>query len=393
MKLSASPETRRPASRPSSSASTTHYPRNAAWWFPGNTAVILLITTIFALALRVANLQGFLNHDDVSYVGDALRLAEGHFVPGQNPWDVRIGIIAPTALILRLFGLHLWSLALYPLMISLASVWLMYAMGKLLFGRQVGLIAALLLACFPEDIYWSTVTYPNLPGAFYGASAVLLALLTIQARSRIRGVALGTACGLALGASYLNWEANLMFAALCILIIVRNGVKNRIERILSLMLALLCTIGVESFWYWELKRDAFFRLAAMHSRNAMMRDPITITYYLLRWPDALLFPAHNTFNPRTFFYVLITAWAAVAVLHDVRSRNIQLLLVWLVGMYALIAYAVLSIHPLIAAVQVEPRFMFNVMYPAILVGAVAIWHLWIKMVGEANQAQCRVIAP
>src|SRR5919202_6270662 len=144
----------------------------------GVTMTILLAVTSLALLLRIINVQGFLGGDDAIYIQDARLLAQGHFLPGSNQWDVRIGIIAPTALALRLFGLHEWSIVLYPLCLSLLSLPLIYFLGQAFCCRQVGLLAALLQACFPQDIFYATAVYADLPGAFWGALAVLLVYLS-----------------------------------------------------------------------------------------------------------------------------------------------------------------------------------------------------------------------
>src|SRR3954453_21186642 len=78
----------------------------------GVTMTVLLAVTSLALLLRIITFQGFLGGDDATYIQDARLFAQGHFIPGSNQWDVRIGIIAPTALALRLFGLHEWSIVL-----------------------------------------------------------------------------------------------------------------------------------------------------------------------------------------------------------------------------------------------------------------------------------------
>jgi 4-amino-4-deoxy-L-arabinose transferase-like glycosyltransferase len=329
---------------------------------------VLLAVTGLALLLRLINVQGFLGGDDATYIQDARLFAQGHFIPGSNQWDVRIGIIAPTALALRLFGLHEWSIVLYPLGLSLLSLPLIYFLGKAFCCRQVGLLAALLLACFPQDIFYATSVYPDLSGAFWGALAVLLVYLSRAAAPPVRRMGLAVGCGLALAVGYLTWEAYVAFVPICLLTLWGDRACDTLRKAGVILAVPVCAVAIESLVYWRLTGSPVFRLAALHHHTALLHG-ISPLHFLLRWPVVLLNPGY----PQTFFYVLLSIWGIVRLRRRPVRMEERILLLWLLGTCALYAFAIISIRPLIALLEVEPRYLSGVVYPAILLAASTLW--------------------
>ena len=329
---------------------------------------VLLAVTGLALLLRLIIFQGFLGGDDATYIQDARLLAQGHFIPGSNQWDVRIGIVAPTALALRLFGLHEWSTVLYPLCLSLLSLPLIYFLGKAFCCRQVGLLAALLLACFPQDIFYATSVYPDVPGAFWGALAVLLVYLSRAAAPPAQRMGLAVGCGLALAFSYLTWEAYVAFIPICLLTLWGERARDTWRKACVILAVPVCTVAIESLVYWRLTGSPVFRLAALH-HHAALRHGTSPLHFMLRWPVVLLNPGY----PQTFFYVLLSVWGIVRLRRRPVRLEERILLLWLLGSFALYAFAIISIRPLIALLEVEPRYLSGVAYPAIVLAASALW--------------------
>jgi 4-amino-4-deoxy-L-arabinose transferase-like glycosyltransferase len=356
----------------------------------GVTMTVLLAVTSLALVLRLIIFQGFLGGDDSTYIRDARLLAQGRFIPGSSQWDVRIGIIAPTALAFRLFGLHEWSMVLYPLCLSLLSLPLIYCLGKAFCCREVGLLAALLLACFPQDIFYATSVYPDLPGAFWGALAVLLVYLSRAAAPPARRMGLAVGCGLALAVSYLTWEAYVAFVPICLLTLWGDRARDTSRKACVILAIPACTVVIESLVYWRLTGSPVFRLAALHHHTALLHGSSPL-HFLLRWPVVLLNPGY----PQTFFYVLLSIWGIVRLRRRPVRLEERILLLWLLGTSALYAFAIISIRPLIALLEVEPRYVSGVVYPAIVLAASALWETRptrqdAARVGGKDKSQCSI---
>src|SRR5258708_27404943 len=71
-----------------------------------------------------------------------------------------------------------YAAALYPALLSVGVIGVAYLLGRELYNRAAGLIAALLLALTPMIAHWSSTGYVDLPaGFYYGMSALFLARL------------------------------------------------------------------------------------------------------------------------------------------------------------------------------------------------------------------------
>ena len=164
------------------------------------TRLFLLSILSLAAILRLWSFSGIQGSDDVAIARLALELMnDGPHLP-MSHYAARIGLYYPLALIYTLFGVGEWQTVIMPMAYSLLGVWLAYAIGKQLIGVNVGLLAALLLAVFPLDIYNASQLMPDLPMGVTAALAVYLFLRVTETDQPYR---FAVAAGLVWGLSYL----------------------------------------------------------------------------------------------------------------------------------------------------------------------------------------------
>lgn len=130
-------------------------PRGAGWRM---TAILIV-----AAVIRLAFFTGYHGFDDVYYIRRAYALSQGVFTPPDTHWAARIGLVGPTAIGYRLFGVALWSTVLTPFCCSLLSVVVAALLGRRLYGEKVGWLAPLLLAIFPMDAIFASMLFPTAP--------------------------------------------------------------------------------------------------------------------------------------------------------------------------------------------------------------------------------------
>ncbi len=93
---------------------------------------ILIIAV--AIVARVAVFRGFAASDDADYARVAWDIAQGHSplgdasVPPQ--YSGRLGVAVPVGLLFRAFGVHEWTLLIFPAVMSAAMLALAYAFGR-----------------------------------------------------------------------------------------------------------------------------------------------------------------------------------------------------------------------------------------------------------------------
>ena len=133
------------------------------------------------LCLRVVYFNGFYLEDSPGYVTDAAYVALGEFRARDYITGLNVGIFAPVGLALALFGKTEAAVSLWPLACSLLGMASMGAAVGVLCGRRWGVLAALLYATYPGDIFFSTVVMPDAIQAGWLTFSVLLVILAFAA--------------------------------------------------------------------------------------------------------------------------------------------------------------------------------------------------------------------
>ena len=81
---------------------------------------------------------------------------------------------------IKVFGISEWSLRLWPTLMGLLGTLILYATGRILYGRRAGLLAAVILATSP--LYYGAAHYANLDleVASFVADSLLCFLAAMQ---------------------------------------------------------------------------------------------------------------------------------------------------------------------------------------------------------------------
>ena len=197
---------------------------------------ILLVIVCIALALRLYCFMGFVGLDDAEYARFSHQVAEGTFqlgtYSGPAVFPLRMGIIVPTAILFRLFGVNEWSMVFYPLCLSMLGIFVAYFSTSCLFNNRAGLIAASIWAVLPIELQNATKLLPDLPAAFYAASGItgILLLFHFEIKRRPLLFAGGVLSGSLFGLSWMCKETVAYLAPFCLIFlfmtISRNWKKN-----------------------------------------------------------------------------------------------------------------------------------------------------------------------
>lgn len=153
-----------------------------------------------ALALRMFFYHGFTASDDLAYHQHADALRKGTYRltdPHMDLKGLRFGLLLPLAALKSLFPAPVAS-GILTLGASLASIAMIFHLGRRLLSERAGLVAAGLMAAAPLDIQMATSLFPESP-----ATAVMLGSLLCFLRATPRSAA---AAGLLAGAALLVKE-------------------------------------------------------------------------------------------------------------------------------------------------------------------------------------------
>lgn len=221
-----------------------------------------IITAFFAVVLRLYYYMGPSGADDVIYYSVVekllLNVDVSTAIISSKHWGVRLGLIFPVWGFMKLFGVSEVSSYLFPMITSTGTLILIYIAGLRFFNPAIALISSLCFAILPQDVYLSTVMYPDGPVVFFSTLFIYLfyrvALndsVSIK-ESLIAGLVLGIGC-------YVRETAVLMLVALPILFFRAPNKRNYCKSVCYVLAGLSIAIGLEMIFLWVITGDPLMR--------------------------------------------------------------------------------------------------------------------------------------
>ncbi len=334
------------------------YPRSA-------NALALPLLIVLALALRLLFYTGPIGSDDHDYYLGAHEIYEGIYHPADNYWKTRYGMLLPIAVSYAIFGTNEFAAAVWPMAGALGAVAMCYALGKSLFDRRTGLLAALLLAFYPLDIHYSGLILPDIPLSFLIAACVLAFLRGSQ--SKRHTPALFFMSGLLLGAAYSC--RSMAVIALPFLFIYAALFDRKLRpAYLFFGAGLLLVLFAEGLYYFlqglsplhNFKLNANAAIAV----NSAGECSTSLAYY----PRAV-FGDLAVFGPYFFLFV-----PAMLVSLIKRERSALIMLAWAGTIILILQFGFVSFSPPIPIVKVR-KFLNFATVPLIVLAAWALMKL------------------
>ena len=126
-------------------------------------ARFLLPCLAVALLLRLWFFNGVSLHDDVNYWMQSIATGlHGAWPPLATHWHTRIGFVLPCAVLLKIFGLHVWVPYVFTVAGGLAEVALTFYLARQFVPVATARLAAWLCAFYPLDILYSSYLFTDL---------------------------------------------------------------------------------------------------------------------------------------------------------------------------------------------------------------------------------------
>ncbi len=232
--------------------------------------VSLIAVLLLAALLRLVFIQGYVESDPAYYAGLANELAHGKFY--VNDYDaalafpLRVGVYAPVALLIKIFGLSENTIIIFPFIVSLAGCLLSYVLARALFGHRAGLVSAALVAILPADIAMASTLFPDMIAAFWANLGIAILFLDPNKNSDRHSLSLSILAGLCFGVSWLSKESVIYLAPFVLIYLYRRQ---------SFFLHALCVgvppaliIFIEGGFYWIATGDWLFHFHTIQRNYA-----------------------------------------------------------------------------------------------------------------------------
>ena len=190
-------------------------------------------------------------------------------ITSAQHWGIRIGMIFPLWGIFKIFGVSEASSMIYPMLLSICTLTLIYLSGALIFSAPTALFAVFTYAILPLDTYYAGVMYPDGPVVFFSA-AFLFLLYRLTTHTKVN-IAQSLAAGIILGLGYYIRETSiLLFIALPILFFRAENKINYCKSAVLIGIGFALMLSLEMIVLWVLTDDPFTRFKILTEKTQVL---------------------------------------------------------------------------------------------------------------------------
>jgi len=286
---------------------TSHFIKKLVLLTRKHHGIMLFVILAFAACIRIIFFAGIGNVDSLAYAENANAIVQRTFKVSDYIHKLRLGLILPTTLFYRLWEANEISSALYPLICSLGSIFLIFSMSKLLFADVTSaLISALLLALFPMEVFYSSQLMPEIPLSFLMALCVHFFLKGEQVTERQKAKWYYLASGIMAGFAYMIkiFAVFLVLFFLCYILY-----RRRLTTAYVWMTVGFCCVWLpEMVFYYTQTGNPLYRIATIISSPGRGAHPNPGKMYR---KDLFLYPYYwfvSLYHFGFFFYFIILAF-------------------------------------------------------------------------------------
>jgi hypothetical protein len=221
--------------------------------------LFLLAALATALIVRLILFNGVSLHDDVNYWMQSIATGLAHsWPPFPSHWHTRLGFILPCALLLKIFGLKLWTPYLFTMLGGLAEIALTYFIAREFTSERTARLAAWLGVFFPLNILYSSFLFVDLWAGVLAAASLLFWIRALKTDA-VKNYLLASLC---FGLAWLCRETIIMCAPIYLALWWQAGRWRRPQLLWALPPALLI-LGGELLLYQLTAGNWHYRLDAM----------------------------------------------------------------------------------------------------------------------------------
>ena len=144
-------------------------------WLPQVLALLVIVG--LGLSMRLNLVTGMIRSDDFEYAHTAYEMSQGYLHVGTWVGANRLCFYAPVSLLYTLFGASNTATLAWPMFCSLLTILFVYGIARMHAGEGAGLMAALVWALLPGDIFLATDLLPDGAMATFSTAAVFFLFL------------------------------------------------------------------------------------------------------------------------------------------------------------------------------------------------------------------------
>ncbi len=288
----------------------------------------LILLVILSVLIQIYSICPPVLSDQLQYYGAAADFPQ--FPDNPSHWSLRIGLIAPIALVFRIFGYSEISYYFIPVLSLILLTLLIFKTGEVLFNYRIGIISAVWFMTLPGILKESGNLLPDIPatlcitGGFFVLHMLYLdQALTNQPSDRkvLNPRFLSMLAGILFGCAYLTKEYFLIFLILVPIFFLVFSIPWKY--LISFIYGLVLIISIELFIGLIKYRDPFVRLFTSQPRETWGEIERNLKVILTYLPT-LLFREGNLLS--LVLMIFFTAGALISIF--TKDPKLQFLGLW-----------------------------------------------------------------
>ncbi len=353
-----------------------------------NTFFNISTIIILALIVRVLFFSGFALGDDPNYADDARTILDGSYPPLCDlcVFSFRPLLLYSISLSFQWLGWSEFNFVLPILLSSLMCIYLIYKLAEMLFDKNTGLLAALLLSVYPLDVIHATTMSNDIMLSMLVALSMLLVLKGFKSTKRASPLCFasaGAVLGIAAGVKITAIPAIGLFVLILLWCSWEEKRFNKGTVLFIMAWALVQAIFAATYY---IKTGDFF--ANIHAElifnkkfnpSGFVNTASSLKNALLFYPKYMLclqaegHPDYE-FYPYGFVYPVFLLGALFFVCK--RDRKAVILLVWFTYLFLMMEFAPLRISPYYQPIHRLVRFLSIISIPTLLLVAYFLKQLY-----------------
>ena len=279
--------------------------------------------------LRLVYWNGYYTEDSPGYVTDALWTVLGQYHVRTYVNGLNVGTYLPVALPIALFGKSEVALSLWPLACSLLGLLSMAAVARVFFGPTAGVLAALLYATYPGDVFFSTVVMPDAVQSGWMTLSIALVALGYHAPPRWKG-SLIIGAGMAIGVCHLARATDVLLLPVGVASVVLCGVlwerepwRAAMRDAAEFAAGWASIVIAETAVYWQATGDPLLRVHVLQGnygspqsivRAGLNVDPRTIPFSLFPPVEWWLHGGWGALNAEQAYHGVLFCGAVIGLM-------------------------------------------------------------------------------
>jgi 4-amino-4-deoxy-L-arabinose transferase-like glycosyltransferase len=301
----------------------------------------LLFIIAVAILIRIYFSIGHIFSDDAYYSYLSYTLLNGNFTDdylGYPIFPLRITFLSILAVSYAVFGVNEIATVAFPFLLSIANLFLTYKLAKILTKNEnIALLSVLLISFFPTDVAFSTISFVDLPNAFFINLGIYFLYKSYRS-GKNRLALVGGICFLL----SMQIKENIYYTAILLIILwiyliaAKKTFNIRIPIALSLI---LINVVIEGAAYLFLHNDFLYRLTVLQQNYIYSYYdffPYTSqklsgvkSYWRNIFDQIFLINCRAIFFRR--FYLFLPFFATIKCILNIKKKENVILTYWFLG--------------------------------------------------------------